>query len=58
MELRHLRTFLAIVEEGSITAASKRLFTTQPAVTRQLAQLEGSLGRRLFERVHNGVALT
>ncbi len=58
MELRHLRAFLAIAEEGSITAASKRLFATQPAVTRQLAQLEQSLDTRLFDRLHAGVALT
>lgn len=58
MELRHLRTFLAIAEEGSITAASRRLFTSQPAVTRQLAQLERSLDTRLFDRLPQGVTLT
>lgn len=58
MELRLLRAFIRIAEEGSITAASRRLFTTQPAVTRQLAQLERSLGARLFDRTPHGVVLT
>ena len=58
MELRHLRAFLAIAEERSITAASRRLFAAQPAVTRQLAQLERSLGTQLFVRAYDGVTLT
>lgn len=57
MELRQLRAFLAIAEEGSITAASRRLFIAQPAITRQLAQLERTLGCRLFDRSSRGVTL-
>ncbi|MGL5928472.1 MAG: LysR family transcriptional regulator [Dermatophilaceae bacterium] len=50
MELRHLRTFLAVVEEGSVTGGAQRLFLSQPAVTRQLQALERSLGGALLER--------
>lgn len=58
MEIRQIRTFIAIAEAGSITAASRALFTTQPALTRQLAQLERAAGVRLFERSHVGVIPT
>ena len=45
-----LRTFAAIVEEGSITRAARRLEFTQPAVSNALKRLEDQLGRRLIER--------
>lgn len=56
MELRHLRYFLAIVEEGGVTAAATRLRVAQPAVSRQLQRLEHDLGVVLFAR--NGPRLT
>lgn len=45
-----LRTFMVIVQEGSITAAAGRLLLTQPAVSLALKRLEERLGRRLIDR--------
>ena len=58
MELRTLRYFLAVVQEGSITNAAKRLHVTQPTLSRQLADLEKELGRQLFTRGHAGIVPT
>jgi DNA-binding transcriptional LysR family regulator len=45
-----LRSFMVIVEEGSITRAANRLFLSQPSVSNALKRLEEQLGRRLIER--------
>lgn len=59
MELRHLRYFVAIAEEGSVTvAAEKRLHTAQPSLSRQLRDLELEVGTPLFRRGGRGVELT
>ncbi|MDF3832252.1 LysR substrate-binding domain-containing protein [Cupriavidus basilensis] len=58
IETRHLRYFIAAAEEGSIIAASRALNITQPALSRQIQDLEGSIGIRLFERHAKGVQLT
>ncbi|MFF9195649.1 LysR family transcriptional regulator [Streptomyces sp. NPDC014779] len=58
IELRHLRCFLAIAEEGNLTRAAARLHLTQPAVSRTLAALEKHLGVRLVERSTHHLALT
>lgn len=58
MELRVLRYFLAVVQEGSITAAAERLHVTQPTLSRQLAQLEQELDVRLYDRTTHGIELT
>jgi LysR family transcriptional regulator, hca operon transcriptional activator len=59
MELRHLRYFIAVAEEGSVTvAAEKRLHTAQPSLSRQLRDLEIEVGAPLFTRGARGVALT
>ncbi|MFI8963851.1 LysR family transcriptional regulator [Streptomyces sp. NPDC053493] len=58
IELRHLRRFLAIAEEGSLTRAAARLHLTQPAVSRTLAALEKHLGVRLVDRSTHHLALT
>ena len=58
MEVRQLRAFAAIAARGSITAASNELYISQPALSRQLAALERSVGARLFERRPDGVTLT
>lgn len=58
MELRQLQYFTAVVEEGSISAASRRVHVAQPALTRQMHQLEADLDTRLFHRHTRGVALT
>ncbi|MET9436156.1 LysR family transcriptional regulator [Streptomyces sp. NPDC006551] len=58
IELRHLRAFLAIAEEGNVTRAAARLHLTQPAVSRTLAALEKHLGVRLVDRSTHQLALT
>jgi LysR family transcriptional regulator, hca operon transcriptional activator len=59
MELRHLRYFVAVAEEGSLTvAAEKRLHTAQPSLSRQLRDLELEVGTQLFVRTSRGVVLT
>ena len=58
IELRHLRAFLAVAEEGSVTRAAAVLRITQPAVSRTLAALEKSLGVRLVDRSTHHLALT
>jgi DNA-binding transcriptional LysR family regulator len=49
--LRQLRSFLAAVEAGSVTAAARSLGLTQPAISQQLRQLEQTVGARLLDRV-------
>ncbi|MER6936574.1 LysR family transcriptional regulator [Nocardioides sp. NPDC127514] len=58
MDLRLLRYFLAIVDMGSVTAASKVLFVAQPALSRQLRRLETDLNLTLFSRIDRRLALT
>ena len=58
MELRSLKYFLAVAQEGNITNAAKRLHITQPTLSRQLADLERELGRQLYTRGHAGIDLT
>ncbi|WP_349359288.1 LysR family transcriptional regulator [Stappia sp.] len=53
-----LRTYMVIVQEGSITGAAARLFLTQPAVSLALKRLEDRLGRRLIERGHGRFRVT
>ncbi|MFI8849797.1 LysR family transcriptional regulator [Streptomyces sp. NPDC053499] len=58
VELRHLRAFLAIAEEGTITRAAARLHIGQPALSRTLRQLESHLGVRLVDRSTHHLELT
>ena len=59
MELRHLRYFVAVVEEGSLTtAAERRLHTSQPSLSRQIRDLEYQVGAELLSRSVNGVEIT
>ena len=53
-----VRLFLAVAEAGSLSAASKQLETTQPTVSRRLAELEAMLGEPLFVRSVQGISLT
>jgi LysR family transcriptional regulator, hca operon transcriptional activator len=59
MELRHLRYFVAVAESGSLTvAASQKLHTTQPSLSRQISDLEEEVGAQLLTRSVRGVELT
>ncbi|MEV8517755.1 LysR family transcriptional regulator [Dactylosporangium sp. NPDC051484] len=58
VELRHLRAFLAIADQGTITRAAARLHVAQPALSRTLRQLEAHLGVRLIDRSTHHLRLT
>lgn len=58
MELRNLRTFQTVVDQGSYQRAAERLGYTQSTITVQIQQLEGELGVPLFERVGRRMVLT
>jgi LysR family cyn operon transcriptional activator len=58
MELRHLRCFVAVAEMGAFSRAAARLHITQPALWRQVKNLEAELGVRLFERAGRGIRVT
>jgi len=58
MELRHLRYFVAIGEEQHYGRAAHRLHVAQPALSRQIQDLEEELGFQLFERLPRGVRLS
>lgn len=58
IELRHLRYYVAVVEEGQISAAARRLHLAQPALTQAIRALEQSVGVRLLDRHPRGVTPT
>jgi len=58
MELRHIRYFVAIAEAGTITQAAKELHISQPALSRQIRDLEREIGLVLLERSGRNVRLT
>jgi LysR family hca operon transcriptional activator len=59
MELRHLRYFVAIAESGSFTtAATQKLHTSQPSLSRQIRELEAEVGAQLLIRSTHGIELT
>ena len=58
MELRQLRYFVAVAEAGNISRAAKRIFLTQPALSRQIKALEDEIGQCLLERQAHSIRLT
>lgn len=54
VDTRLLRYFAAVAAEGSLSRAAGRLFVSQPALTKQIKQLEGQLGVQLFTRSRAG----
>ncbi len=53
-----LETFICVVESGSFSKASEKLYITSPAVIKQINSLEDSLNLQLFERTHRGLIVT
>lgn len=58
MDLRHARTFVTVAELGTVSKAALRLRIAQPALSRQIIQLEHDLGLQLFDRVGRRLLLT
>src|SRR6266699_6611088 len=58
MDLRRLRTFVAVADLGTVSKAAVRLRIGQPALSRQISDLQQELGLRLFDRVGRGLVLT
>ncbi|MBA3507268.1 MAG: LysR family transcriptional regulator [Betaproteobacteria bacterium] len=58
MDLRHIRTFVTVAELGTVSKAALRLYVAQPALSRQIANLEDEFGVKLFDRVGRRLLLT
>jgi DNA-binding transcriptional LysR family regulator len=58
MDLRRVRTFVVVAEQGTVSKAALKLHISQPGLSRQIQELEQDLGLRLFDRVGRGLVLT
>ena len=58
MDLRHLRTFVTVAEQGTVSKAALSLRVAQPALSRQISDLEVELGIKLFDRIRRRLVLT
>jgi DNA-binding transcriptional LysR family regulator len=58
MDLRHARTFVTVADLGTISKAAQHLHVAQPALSRQISDLEQELGIELFDRVGHRLMLT
>ena len=58
MDLRHTRTFVTVADLGTVSGAAQRLRIAQPALSRQISELEQELGFRLFDRIGRRLVLT
>ena len=58
LDWSYLQSFVAVAEQGSLSAAARAQNSSQPTLSRHIAQLEQSLGVRLFTRSKAGVRLT
>lgn len=58
LDWSHLQTFISVAEHGSLSAAARARASSQPTLSRHIAQLEQTIGARLFERTSAGVILT
>ena len=58
MELRHLRYFIAVAEAENVSRAALKLYVSQPALSRQIRDLEEEIGFKLLERSAKSVRLT
>jgi DNA-binding transcriptional LysR family regulator len=58
MDFRHVRTFVTVAEQGTVSKAATRLRVAQPALSRQIGDLETELGLKLFDRIRKRLVLT
>jgi len=58
LSLHDLRVLMSVIQAGSMGKAAKRLATSQPAISRSIAELESALGVRLLDRTSQGIEPT
>ena len=58
MTLRHMKIFISVCKEKSITIAAKKLYISQPAVSNAIKELESYYGTPLFDRISKKIYLT